>query len=115
MTDESSLKDALVNALEGEERVSWVLSTPGRRVLRLSPDGTCQYASGEDLREAAAIFWRTTPDENGSVGFTTITTELGKKAGFQIHRDDTIEFFGGYQPNEATQRVLETFVSLRPR
>jgi len=121
MTDDSQPKLDL--SIAGHENTHLSITSPERRsastssreVLRLNPDGTSHYASEEDLIEAAAVFWRCASiTEYGSAEIPALTAEPGKRAGFCIHRNGTIECFGGYQPDEQTQRILERIARLRP-
>ncbi len=106
------VEDEIVVRAEPQSSIRFV--PPRREVLQLWPDGTSQYDSDDDLREAAAIFWQSgRPDESGAVEASFTPTD-GKRPGFRIHRNGAIEYFDGYQPDNKTRHALETIASLRP-
>ncbi len=105
------IEDEIVVRAEPQSSIRFV--PPAREVLRLWPDGTSQYRS-DDLREAAAIFWQSgRPDESGAVEALFAPGD-GKRPGFRIHRNGSIEYFDGYRPDDKTRHALETIASLRP-
>lgn len=86
---------------------------PRKTFLKLRADGSSEYSSEDDLKEAAALFWR-----NRSFGDADATITFGldpkKDPGFRIKPDGTIEYLNDYAPTGSTLQALETITRLRP-
>lgn len=95
-----------------------------RLLLKISADGTSHYETPDDLARGCCIFWHVTRgnlDSNISYEKVAaipydVTVFFGgdhPMIGFRLMTDRTIQYLGGYSPDEKTQHAIMTLASLR--